>query len=72
MFIQLPDSLPLLPDKPDEPKDGEGSKVNISSLGSLEGRLGKLEVLKSGRCQLILGNQKFDVETGTKVGFLQV
>ncbi|XP_023333297.1 DNA-directed RNA polymerase III subunit RPC4 [Eurytemora carolleeae] len=73
VFIQLPDSLPLIPDKPggDETEAGAGSNLNISSLGSLEGRLGTLQVRKSGRCQLILGKQKFDVETGTKVGFLQ-
>jgi len=38
---------------------------------SLEGQLGRLEVRRSGRCQLVLDNKRMDVEAGTKVGFLQ-
>ncbi len=34
--------------------------------------MGRLQIRKSGRCQLILGSQIMDVEVGTKVGFLQV
>jgi len=60
VFIQLPDTLPLA---------GEAS--NVSCLDQLEGRLGRLQIRKSGRCQMILGDEKLDVETGTKVGFLQ-
>ncbi len=37
-----------------------------------EGLVGRLQIRKSGRCQLILGSQIMDVEVGTKVGFLQV
>ena len=37
-----------------------------------EGCMGKLQVLKSGRTRLILGNIALDVEMGTQVGFLQV
>lgn len=70
VFIQFPDSLPLLSEKVEGSLEPSGS--NISSLGQLEGLLGKLQIRKSGRCQLILGQERLDVETGTKVGFLQV
>ena len=67
------------------------------TLTGVEGRLGELQIRKSGACQLVLGGrssggaataasqgngtgegqkkklvQKFDLEVGTQVGFLQV
>ena len=62
VFVQLPDSLPV----------AEAATSQASCLDQLEGRLGRLQIRKSGRCQMVLGNEKLDVETGTKVGFLQV
>jgi len=66
LFIQLPDNLP-----------GQATKQSVGGVGcdlsSLdEGCLGKLQIRRSGRCQLVLGdNQVMDVEVGTRVGFLQ-
>lgn len=67
LFIQLPDNLPVQAPK------REGGGGGGCDLGSLdEGCLGKLQIRKSGACQLILGdNQVMDVEVGTRVGFLQ-
>lgn len=36
-----------------------------------EGQIGKLQIRRSGVCQLSLGDQILDVEVGTRVGFLQ-
>jgi len=66
VFFQLPDAIPV-----ETTHEGGNKRLNIDSLGHLEGKLGSLQIRKSGRCQLVLGQEKFDVETGTKVGFLQ-
>jgi len=66
LFIQLPDNLPGQVIK----QEGGDGGCNLGSLD--EGCLGKLQIRKSGACQLILGdNQVFDVEVGTRAGFLQ-
>jgi len=71
LFFQLPDSIPIAEKSTTPPPTPTSQHLNISNLGYLEGKLGKLQIRKSGRCQLVLGREKFDVETGTKVGFLQ-
>jgi len=86
IFFQLPDNLPVrLSADVDQNTDG--------TLTGVEGRLGELQIRKSGAVQLVLGGrsstgaatsqgngtgegqkklvQKFDVEVGTQVGFLQ-
>ena len=43
-----------------------------SSLNSLpEGYLGKIQIRKSGKTQLIIGDNALDIDLGTQVGFLQ-
>ena len=37
-----------------------------------EGPIGKLQVLKSGRCRLILGDISFDMRMGTPSSFYEV
>lgn len=85
LFIQLPDHLPSRiisdPSKTDEApikqENGVSStkatsnpdKVTLADLP--EGYLGKIQVRKSGKCQLRLGDEYFDIELGTQVGFLQ-
>ena len=69
-FIQLPDHLPGLKVK----KEGEeGEEVSGScQLESVEeGEVGRLQIRRSGACQLVLGDQILNVEVGTRVGFLQ-
>ena len=64
-FVQLPDHLP------GEKTEGEG-EVSACHLDSLaEGLVGKLQIRRSGACQLVLGDHLLNVEVGTKVGFLQ-
>jgi len=66
LFVQLPDVLPGQAVK----KEGGGFGCDLASLG--EGRLGKLQIRRSGVCQLVIGeDQVMDVAMGTKCGFLQ-
>merc|ERR1711915_95475 len=65
LFIQLPDHLP-------GQKSSRDSGPPTCQLDSLEeGCVGKLQIRASGACQLVLGEQVFSVEVGTRVGFLQ-
>jgi len=66
LFVQLPD---VLPGQAVKREDG-GYGCDMASLG--EGLLGKLQIRRSGACQLLLGDdQVMDVAMGTKAGFLQ-
>lgn len=65
-FIQLPDHLPGLRRKGE---DGRSENCQFESVE--EGEVGRLQIRKSGVCQLVVGNQLLDVEVGTRVGFLQ-
>jgi len=66
LFVQLPDVLPGQAVKREDGAYG----CNMASLG--EGLLGKLQIRRSGACQLLLGeDQVMDVAMGTKAGFLQ-
>jgi len=56
----------------DKAADVKKEDENLYRLSSFkEGCIGKLQVLKSGRTRLVLGNVQFNVEVGTQVGFLQ-
>ncbi|XP_071806427.1 DNA-directed RNA polymerase III subunit RPC4-like isoform X1 [Asterias amurensis] len=50
-------------------EDNKPVKCTLQSLP--EGYLGKMQVLKSGKTRLVLGNVTLDVATGTQCGFLQ-
>jgi len=66
IFVQLPD---VLPGQAVKREDG-GYGCDLASLG--EGLLGKLQIRRSGACQLLLGeDQVMDVAMGTRAGFLQ-
>ncbi len=60
--------------KKKEGKEGAvvGGESRLCTLRDLpEGYLGKIQVRKSGRTQLLIGQNAFDIELGTQVGFLQ-
>lgn len=71
IFFQLPDNLPLR-------MSADVAQTTDGTLTGVEGRLGEIHIRKSGAGQLVLGNiehekirQRFDIEAGTQVGFLQ-
>jgi len=69
IFFQLPDNLPVR-------MSADVAQSTDGTLTGVEGRLGEISIRKSGNCQLILGDskqgdQRFDIEAGTQVGFLQ-
>jgi len=71
IFFQLPDNVPVC-------MSADVDQITDGTLTGVEGCLGELSIRKSGTCQLILGdskqeknNQRFDIEAGTQVGFLQ-
>ena len=81
LFFQLPDKIPVeqtsnsLGESAATTNGDNGGQVNTdddSSLTGMEGRLGELQIRKDGSCQLVIGQQRFDMEVGTQVGFLQV
>ena len=54
-------------------QDTLAERLGLCSLSDFsEGLIGKLQVRKSGRTQLLLGNVALDVAMGTPPGFLQV
>ena len=76
MFVQLPDALPasLLSmaagDENAEPADSTaGGTINLGQMP--EGYIGKLQVRKSGRVQIILGGVALDVSPGSRRPCLQ-
>jgi len=86
-FIQLPDHLPGVTNSSQEEKEGDGeataankadrtaeelyTKCTLSDLS--EGYLGKIQIRKSGKTQLVLGSGSthMNLDLGTQVGFLQ-
>ena len=85
-LFQLPDHLPasdappaveVKPDPDGEPPPAAETEMNPeedgkSSFSSLpEGFIGRVVVRKSGRVQMRIGEDLFDLDTGTQVGFLQ-
>ena len=65
-FIQMPDHLPGILD---DETEGKSKFIHLDHLE--EGCIGKLQMRKSGACQLVLGDHVMNVQVGTKVGFLQ-
>jgi len=65
-FIQMPDHLPGILD---DETEGKFKFIHLAHLE--EGCIGKLQMRKSGACQLVLGDHVMNVQVGTKVGFLQ-
>merc|ERR1719216_616990 len=50
----------------------ESSEKTRCTLNALpEGYLGKIQIRKSGKTQLLIGDTALDVDLGTQVGFLQ-
>ncbi|XP_058801923.1 DNA-directed RNA polymerase III subunit RPC4-like isoform X2 [Phymastichus coffea] len=81
ILIQLPDCLPGLQSE-DDPRSkrvaepGPENEANISNqfctLNSLkEGMLGKLQILRSGKARLMLGNNNLIVDVGSNISFRQ-
>ena len=66
-FIQLPDHLPGL--RPGQEGERPGGLCQLEAVE--EGEVGRLQIRRSGACQLVLGQQVLNVEVGTRVGFLQ-
>ena len=66
-FIQLPDHLPGLKVK----EEGERLAGPCQLEAVEEGEVGRLQIRRSGACQLVIGQQVLNVEVGTRVGFLQ-
>lgn len=78
IFIQLPDHLPgiAMPVKKepgtDDDDNGNGEGGSLCHLKNLpEGYLGKIQVRRSGKTQLKIGDALLDIDLGTQVGFLQ-
>ena len=82
LFIQLPDHLPgSAVAKPDPgaaanagapASDAPAPRTPRCTLADLpEGYIGKVQIRRSGRTQLKIGEELFDIDLGTQVGFLQ-
>ena len=76
IFIQLPDHLPGIATpvkkEPGTEDTHDGEPGNMCHLKDLpEGYLGKIQVRRSGKTQLKIGDALLDVDLGTQVGFLQ-
>lgn len=69
IFFQLPDTLPL--NQTSGNVEEGGSSNNRYTITGIEGQLGQMQIRKSGRAQIVFGQQRFDIESGTQVGFLQ-
>lgn len=86
LFFQFPDVMPikLPPSDKDEPMTAEGTSSEqtaspekskepqkLSLKNASEGYIGKLQLLRSGKARLLLGDVALDVTMGTPCGFLQ-
>lgn len=85
VLFQIPDSLPGNPPSVDDAPhksdasmssvEGTTKKNKVKDYCSLEdypeGPVGKLQVYKSGRCRLILGDIAFDMRMGTPSSFYE-
>lgn len=76
-FVQLPSALPIRirnDNKNTEENTEEDKKVsdNENTLRTLpSGKIGKLQIYKSGKMKLIIGDVSFHVATGMPCNFLQ-
>lgn len=86
LFFQFPDVLPIKPasggqKEPMAVEEASGEQTategkpkeqnKLSLRDASEGYIGKLQLLKSGRARLIMGDVSLDVTLGTPCGFLQ-
>ncbi|XP_032227153.2 DNA-directed RNA polymerase III subunit RPC4 [Nematostella vectensis] len=82
MFFQFPDKLPIRPSNQAEPMSTNQESSNdtnqetkadkpLTLRNVSEGYIGKLQVLKSGKARLMLGEVVLDVAMGTSCSFLQ-
>uniref|UniRef100_A0A672K1P2 DNA-directed RNA polymerase III subunit RPC4-like n=1 Tax=Sinocyclocheilus grahami TaxID=75366 RepID=A0A672K1P2_SINGR len=71
LFIQLPDTIPGQPKTSSPEKTRKDAAVPMLSDFS-EGLIGKLQIRKSGKVQLVMGNVTLDVSEGAAFSFLQV
>lgn len=86
LFLQFPDVLPIKPtaenegdslpadETSDEQANDDGKpkqQKRFSLKRASEGYIGKLQLLKSGKARLLLGEVSLDVTMGTPCGFLQ-
>ncbi|CAH3151840.1 unnamed protein product [Porites evermanni] len=83
LFFQFPDVLPIKTDESPMPVDTDASaeqtaseekpkeQKKLSLKDASEGYIGKLQLLRSGKARLLLGDVSLDVTTGTPCGFLQ-
>ncbi|XP_073991655.1 DNA-directed RNA polymerase III subunit RPC4-like isoform X1 [Rhodnius prolixus] len=81
LFFQIPSCLPNMkvnmesvaqnPCKKDDQKNEEENSKNCVLRNLPPGRIGKLQILKSGKARLILGDVKLWVEPGTQTAFKQ-
>lgn len=53
-----------------ELSDALASRCKLTDIP--EGKIGKLQVMKSGKTRLVLGDVTFDLSRGAPCGFLQV
>ncbi|XP_078492707.1 DNA-directed RNA polymerase III subunit RPC4 [Ciona intestinalis] len=78
ILLQIPDSLPGVPPsgedevKAESTTKKEATQDSHCSLDQLsEGRIGKIQILKSGRCRLVLGGVTMEMRTGTPSSFAE-
>jgi len=48
----------------------QNGKCTLENLS--EGRIGKIQIMRSGKCRLVLGNVRFDLKLGTPCCFNEV
>uniref|UniRef100_T1HGK6 Uncharacterized protein n=3 Tax=Rhodnius TaxID=13248 RepID=T1HGK6_RHOPR len=65
------ESVAQNPCKKDDQKNEEENSKNCVLRNLPPGRIGKLQILKSGKARLILGDVKLWVEPGTQTAFKQ-
>lgn len=86
LFFQFPDVMPIKPPPSDEDEPITAERTSseqtaapeeskepqkLSLKNASEGYIGKLQLLRSGKARLLLGDVALDVTMGTPCGFLQ-
>ncbi|EDV22244.1 expressed hypothetical protein [Trichoplax adhaerens] len=72
LLIQLPDMLPLIAQASPSEDTTEENKTNLSSLrNAKDGLIGKLQIHRSGKTSLVIGNIPYKLRSGTRCDFLQ-
>lgn len=57
-------------DKTDDLSDKLSSQCRLGDLN--EGKIGKIQITKTGKARLVLGSVVFDINRGSACSFLQV